>query len=147
VGRHDITEHCCAVFLQRVISSILFLGLFQFFSDQPSQLSEFIGLVFGERVDQRASDCPCSKAQDSSYYVARSLKQEILATESRPIVEHLLYLLSAHEALLDQAIGYRDRGYIDDIVPTRDNLVQFPRGRRTIEFPGCIYHTLLKVPE
>ena len=79
--------------------------------------------------------------------MTRSLKQEILATESRRIVENLLYLLSAHEAFLDQTIGYRDRGYIGDIVPTRDNFVQFPRGRRTIELPGCIYHALLEITE
>lgn len=103
--------------------------------------------MFGERVDQRARDCSCTEAKDSSYDVTRSVKQEIFLTESRRIVEYLLYLLSPHQAFFNQAIGHRDRGYIDDIVPTRDNLVQFPRGRRTIEFPGCIYHALLEITE
>ena len=103
--------------------------------------------MLGERVDQGAGHCSCSKTQDSAYHVAGSMKEEILATESRRIVENLVYLLSAHEAFLDQAVCYRHRGYIGDIVPTRDDLVQFPRSRRTIKLPGCIYYPLLEITE
>ena len=62
-------------------------------------------------------------------------------------MEYLIQLLSAHEALFDQAIGHSHRRYVGDIVATRDNLVQLSRGRRALEFPGCINNALLEIAE